>query len=292
MTERKIKRILYGKPYLMDGLFVRSRDEAQQMALASTLTIEQVLQPVRQDLDIPETTWARVDLELKAKQHRDSKQTTYKERTHDWGSNIRTRRRIAAAAAAMILVVAFLTLIPIGRTLARGAFDYFANVFENHIKIEPTSQAPVYPGYVANDNINPDETVNEYGEILIEYDDFKSFTDELGLHPIRLTSDDFTLAGITLTKYAATGLSLTSQYTSSSGDIVIMQEWLLDGSMSFHSSSDSWESMMILDGIELLYAIDKVDGIFDGIAILSDSVLWISAQKSVDIFKQLPNIGY
>jgi hypothetical protein len=62
--------------------------------------------------------------------------------------------------------------------------------------------------------------------------------------------------------------------------------------MSFHSNSDSWESVMILDDVELLYAIDKIDGVFDGIAMLQDSVLWISAQKSVDIFKQLPYIGY
>jgi hypothetical protein len=292
MTERKLKRTFYRKPYMMDGMFVRSRFEAQQIALASMLTIDQVLQSIRQDPDISAVTWARVDLALKVKQHRESKQTAHKERTYDWGSNIRTRRRIVAVAAAMILVVAFFTLIPSGKTLARGAFDYFANVFENHIKIEPASQAPIHPGYVANDNIDPDETVNEYGEIIIEYDDFESFTDELGLNPIRLTSDDFTLAGITLTKYAATGLSLTSHYTSSIGDIVITQEWLLDGSMSFHSNSDSWESVIILDGIEMLYAIDKADGIFDGIAMLSDSVLWISAQKAVDIFEQLSHIGY
>ncbi|MPM78366.1 hypothetical protein SDC9_125377 [bioreactor metagenome] len=146
MTERKLKRILHNKPYLMDGLFVRSRYEAQQMALASTLTIELVLQSIRQDSEISAATWARVDVALKAKQHRDSKQTTYKERTHDWGSNIRTRRRVVAVAAAMILVVAFFTLIPTGRTLAKGAFDYFANVFDNHIKIAPSGQSSMHPG--------------------------------------------------------------------------------------------------------------------------------------------------
>lgn len=276
----------------MDGLFVRSRYEAQQMMLASTLTIEQVLQLIRQNPDISETTWVRVDSALEAKERSDNYCSTIKDQLDEFRHRVKTHRRMVAVAAAVLLVIMFFTFIPRGRTLAKGAFDYFANVFENHMKVEPTSQAPVYPGYVANDNINPDETVNEYGEILIEYDDFESFTDELGLHPIRLTSDDFTLAGITLTKYAATGLSLTSQYTSSSGDVVITQEWLLDGSMSFHSNSDSWESIIILDGVEMLYAIDKVDGIFDGIAMLSDSVLWISAQKTVDIFEQLSHIGY
>lgn len=292
MTERKFKRILNSKPYLMDGLFVRSRYDAQQMALASMLTIEQVLQPIRRNLDISESSWARIDLAFKSEQCRSNYRATIKEWFDELGRGIKAHRRIIAVAAAVVLVIAFFTLIPRGRTLAKGAFDYFANVIENHIKIEPTSQAPVYPGYIADDNIDPDETVNEYGEIIIEYDDFESFTDELGLNPIRLTSADFTRTGITLTKYAATGLSLTSLYTSSSGDIVITQEWLLDGSMSFHSNSDSWESIKILDGIEMLYAIDKVDGVFDGIAILKDSVLWVSAQKSVDILEQLPKIGY
>ena len=287
-----MKRILHSKPYMMDGLFVRSRDEARQMALASTLTIEQVLQPIRQNPDISEMTWARVDLALKAKQHRASKQTTYKERTHDWGSNIRTRRRVVAVAAAMILVVAFFTLIPTGRTLAKGAFDYFANVFDNHIKIAPSGQSSMHPGVYINSYADSGGVVNEYGDLILDYDDFESFTAEYGLFPVRLISDDFICTEITLTKYATSGVSLTSNYSSPNGNVVVTQEWLLDGSMSFHSNSDSWESVMILDDVELLYAIDKIDGVFDGIAMLQDSVLWISAQKSVDIFEQLPYIGY
>lgn len=292
MTERKLKRILHDKPYLMDGLFVRSRYEARQMALASTLTIEQVLQPIRQDSDISSVTWARVDLALRAKQNRDSKQTTHKERTHDWSCGIKTRRCIGAVAAAMILVVAFFTLIPSGRTLAKGAFDYFANVFENHIKIAPTGQSSMHPGVYINSYADSGGVVNEYGDLIIDYDDFESFTAEYGLFPVRLISDDFICTEITLTKYATSGVSLTSNYSSPSGNVVVTQEWLLDGSMSFHSNSDSWESVMILDDVELLYAIDKIDGVFDGIAMLQDSVLWISAQKSVDIFEQLPYVGY
>ena len=276
----------------MDGLFVHSRFEAQQMALASTLTIDQVLQSIIEDPDISAVTWERVDLAIRAKQRRDSEQTTHKERTHDCSSNIRTRRRVVAVAAAMILVVAFFTLIPRGRALAKGAFDYFANVFENHIKIAPTGQSSMHPGLYINYEAAPGETVNEYGDLIISYDDIESFTAEYGLAPVRLISDDFICTEITFTKYATSGASLTSSYSSPSGVIIVTQEWLVDGGMSFHSNSESWESVMILDDVELLYAIDKVDGVFDGIAILPDSVLWISAQKSVDILKQLPNIGY
>ena len=292
MTERKVKRILYKKPYLMDGLFVRSRYEANQMAFASTLTIEQVLLPIRQNSDISETIWVRVDLALKAKQHRESKQTTHQERTHDWGSKIKTRRRIVVVAAAMILAVAFFTLIPSGRTLAKDAFDYIMNVFGNHIKIEPAGQGPKYPGLYINYEAAPGETVNADGDLIINYDDIESFTSEYGVATVRLSSDEFICTEITLTKYATSGASLTSRYSSPSGVIVVTQEWLADSGMSFHSNCDSWKSVMILDDVELLYAIDKLDGVFDGIAMLSDSVLWISAQKTVDIFKQLPHIGY
>lgn len=276
----------------MDGLFVRSRNEARQMALASTLTIDQVLQSIRQDPEISAATWARIDSARKAKQHRDSKQTTHKVRTHDWGSNIRTRRRVVAVAAAMILVVAFFTLIPSGRALAKDAFDYFMNVFGNHIDIEPTGQAPMHLGLYINYEAAPGETINEDGDLIIGYDSFESFTADYGAKPVRLLSEDFICTEITLTKYATSGASLTSYYSSPCGVIVVTQEWLADGGTSFHSNSDSWKSVTILDGVELLYAVDKVDGIFDGIAMLPDSVLWISAQKSVDILEQLPKIGY
>lgn len=292
MTERKLKRILNRKPYLMDGLFVRSRYEAQQMALASTLTVDQVLQSMRQDPDISAATWARVDLALKAKERRDCEQTTHKERTRDWNCGIKTRRRIVAVVAAMILIVTFFTLIPIGRTLAKNAIDYFMNVFENHIYIEPTGQAPMHPGLYINYEAVPGETINEHGDLIIGYDSFESFTADYGAKPVRLISEDFICTEITLTKYATSGASLTSHYSSPSGVIVVTQEWLADGGTSFHSNGDPWKSVTILDGVELLYAIDKVDGIFDGIAMLSDSVLWISAQKTVDIFEQLSHIGY
>ncbi len=292
MTERKLKRILNRKPYLTDGLFVRSRFEAQQMALASTLTIEQVLRPIRQGSDIPTATWARVDLALKAKERKKHYLTSIRERVGDLYRGVKIHRRKLAVAVAIMIVVAFFTLVPSGRTLAKGAFDYFMNVFENHIDIKPTGQGPMHPGSYVEYEDAPGETVNEYGDLIIHYDDLESFAAEYGTTPVRLTSDDFICTEITLTKYATSGTSLTSSYSSSGGVIVITQEWLADGGTSFHSNSDSWKSVTILDGVELLYAVDKVDGIFDGVAMLPDSVLWISARKSVDILEQLPKIGY
>ena len=292
MRDRKIRKILYDKPYLLDGLFMRSRFEAQQMVLASTLTIEQVLQPIRQNSDIPETTWKRVDLALKAKERKDHYRATIKERFGDLYRGVKTHRRKLAVAVAIIIVFAFFTLIPSGRTLAKGGVDYFMNVFENHIDIKPTGQGPMHPGsYVEYEDAHG-ETVNEYGDLIIHYGDLESFAAEYGTTPVRLTSDDFICTEITLTKYATSGTSLTSSYSSSGGVIVITQEWLADGGTSFHSNSDSWKSVTILDGVELLYAVDKFDGIFDEVAMLPDSVLWISAQKSVDILEQLPKIGY
>ncbi len=294
MTERKFKRILCDKPYRMDGLFVRSRYEAKQMALASTLTIEQVLLPIRKSPDVSEATWARVDLALKAKQRKGSAQTAHIDRTRGWGSNLRTRRRVVAIAAAMILVVVFFTFIPRGRSLAKEAFDYIMNVFGNHIKIEPTEQGPIHPGRLIDFESSTEGTVDEFGDLIIQYDSIESFADEYGIAPIRLISDDFTCTRITLTKYCTSGAELTSTYSSTDGSIIISQEWLADGGggTSFHSNSDSWESITILNDVEMLYAIDRNDGVFDGIALLPDSVLWISAQKTVDIFEQLAYIGY
>lgn len=294
MTERKLKRILYSKPYLMDGLLVRSRCEAQQMALASTLTIDQVLQSIRQDPEISAATWARVDLALKAKQHRDSKQTMHKERTRDWSSNIRTRRRVVAVAVAMILVVAFFTLIPRGRALAKDAFDYIMNVFGNHIKIEPTGQDPLPPKQFSDAGLHTNDSSEEVfiEDVVLEYESLDAFASEYGLTPVRLISKDFKCISITLTNSETTGFSLVSRYSSADGDIVVKQKWLYDEAMSLSSNSDNWQRIRILEGVELLYIIDEVDRVFDGVALLNDSMLWVTAQPSVDILIELPNLGY
>ena len=275
----------------MDGLFVRSPYEAQQMALASTLTIEQVLRPLRQDPEISETTWARVDLALRTKQHRDSEQTTHKERTHDWGSNIKSRRRVVAVAAAMILVVAFFTLIPSGKTLAKDAFDYIMNVFGNHIKFKPTDQTSSNPITVVDAEKRLRGEVNQFGDVIIHYENLDDFKEEYGLVPVKLVSEKFNCTQTTLTIYEASGISLTSLYSSTEGDIVVTQKWLISDSLSAHSNSDGWESTEILGNVKLSYALDKVDGAFDGFAIVDDSILWISAESGIDILRELANLG-
>lgn len=291
MTERKLKRILSSKPYLMDGLFVRSRFEAQQMALESPLTLEQVLQSIRQTSDISAATWARVDLALMAKERRDCEQTTHKERTRDLNCGIKTRRRIVAVVAAMILAVAFFTLIPIGRTMAKGAFDYFMNVFENHIKFEPTGKSSIYPQLVDSTSISDSEVVNEYGDVIVDYDNVEAFRDSYGLVPVRLVATDFSCTKITLTKYAAAGMSLTSQYSSQNGDIVITQKWLMNDNVNVGSNTEEWIKTIILEDVELTYCFDKTDGIFDGFALLNDSILWISAQPGVNILDELSELA-
>ena len=94
-----------------------------------------------------------------------------------------------------------------------------------------------------------------------------------------------------MTIYEASGISLTSLYSSSEGDIVITQKWLMSEGLSVHSNSDEWESTEILGNVKLSYALDKVDGVFDGVAIVDDSILWISAESGVDILRELANLG-
>ena len=294
MTERKFRRILKSKPYLMDSLFVRSCYEAQQMAMASTLTIEHVLRPLRQDPDISEATWTRVDLALKAKERKEQFLATIKEWFDKQNRGVKTHRRIVAVAVAVVLVIAFFTLIPSGRSLAKGAFDYFMNVFENHIKIEPVGQSQATPRIFSNNDTSTNQssegTFSE--DIVLEYDDFESFASEYGLAPVKLTSKDFACISIILTKSETTGFSLSSRYSSTEGDIIVKQKWLFDEKMSLGSNSDDWKVIRILGETDLLYVIDEIDGVFDGIALLNDSVLWVTAQPSVNILSELSNLGY
>jgi len=294
MTERKLKRILKSKPYLMDGLFVRSRYEAQQMALASTLTIEQALQPIRQGFDISAATWARVDIALKAKKRNENYRATIKEWFDKLSRDVKIHRRKLAFAVAIAIVIAFFTLIPRGRTLAKGAFDYFMNVFENHIKIEPTGQSQILPKQHADDEIQTNDSSEEafIEDIVLEYASLEAFASDFGLTPVKLISKNFVCISITLTKSETTGFSLLSRYSSTDGDIVVKQKWLFDEKMNLGSNSDNWKVVRILEGTELLYVIDEIDSVFDGIALLNDSVLWVTAQPSVDIITELSNLEY
>ena len=294
MTERKLKRILHDKPYLMDGLFVSSRYEAQQMALASTLRIDQVLLSIRQDPDISATTWARVDLALKAKERKDHYRATIKERFGDLYRGVKTHRRKLVVAVAIMIVFAFFTLIPSGRTLAKDAFDYIMNVFGNQIKIEPTGQDPLPPKEFSDAGLHTNDSSEEVfiEDVVLEYESLDAFASEYGLTPVRLISKDFVCISITLTNSEATGFSLVSRYSSADGDIVVKQKWLHDEAMSLSSNSDNWQRIRILEGVELLYIIDEIDRVFDGVALLNDSMLWVTAQPSVDILIELSNLGY
>lgn len=294
MTERKFKRILKNKPYLMDGLFARSRYEAQQMAIASTLTIEQVLRPIRQSSDITESTWARVDLALKAKERRENLNITINGRLEELIHDVKAHRRMIAFAVAIMLVIVFFTLIPRGRTLAKGAFDYFMKVFENHIKIEPVGQSQMFPKQVTDTDLYTDESNEEefIEDIVQEYASLDAFASDYGLTPVKLISKNFVCISITLTKSETTGFSLLSRYSSTDGDIVVKQKWLFDEKMNLGSNNDNWQMVRILEGIELLYVIDEIDSVFDGVTLLDDSVLWVTAQPAVDILSELSNLGY
>ncbi len=288
MTERKFKKLMEDKPYLMDGMFQRSKAEAQRLALASELTIEQVILSARQRSDMPEQAWTRVDRALLQK---DGARHARSGRTDLWKRawNRAGVRRLAAAALALLLIVAFFALIPGGRTLARSAYSYFANAFENRIQIGPESQLPqqnrgAETGVIS---VAGDETG---GDVVVRYGSLADFAADYGLTPVRFVSDRFVCAGITLTKYESSGISLSSQYISEEGSIFIVQKWLVSDSMNAYGGGDGWQSAQILGDTELHYMIDPKDGVFDGFAVLGDSVVWITAEASVDMSAELPNL--
>ena len=165
------------------------------------------------------------------------------------------------------------------------------NVFENHIKFKSTDQTSSNPITEADNEKKLEGKVNEFGDVIVHYENLDDFAEEYGLATIRLVSEKFDCTQVTLTIYEASGISLTSVYTSTEGSIVITQKWLMSDNLSVHSNSDAWESIEILGNVKLLYAIDKVDGVFDGFATVDDSILWITAESGVDILRELANLG-
>jgi hypothetical protein len=271
---------------------MRSVADAEKLAKKSTLTAEQVIQRAKCKLDLPIETWEHVEETLAGIARRNRRVHYAKILQNTTVRAFRAHRRMAIAFLIALVTLAFFTLIPVGRTMAKSAFDYIANVFETYIRFEPSAHMSQEPEYVAVEDDSSLDGEIIFSETTIVYKDFETFSSEFGLQPIQFVSDNYICTRIIVTQHETMGLSLSSQYSSPDGDVVFTQEWLTGDCVNAYINNESWEKTYILDGVELYYSSDNTDGRIDGFAVLNDSLLWITAQPSVDIINELSNIAY
>lgn len=275
------KKILLDHPYFDFKDVVLTRKETEHIYDSGFPTFKEMIDSAKLRFNLPLEAWASFD-EVIATRFTNSKQAGRK------GFVIKNMR-LAVVVMVLLLVISFFTLVPFGRALAVDFFEMFMRVIEGRIKI--TTQNSDYERYefvnlkaeqYEKDDESDTDLIDE--NIVIFYPDIKEFVAKTGYTPVTIAADWLKCQSIQSFNDKDQGLTLTVKYTTEDGFLVVVtQRWNDKQNMTVQVEDAIYRKASILGSIELIYAIDPVDGSFNGIALLDDSLLMIGAEKGVDI---------
>lgn len=201
-------------------------------------------------------------------------------------------KRLSVAMMVVVLALAFFSLVPFGRALAADFFNMIMSIIDGRIEI--SSENTDYDEYEYFNWVA--EQYNEGGSEYPEenapkfYPSLGEFVRETGRTPVTLNAD--WLSCQTIQSYEnVQGLTLTIQYTTPEGALVVETQRWGDSDIVFEVQDARYEKALILGNTELYYAIDPADGSFNGTAVLSDSLLFVGAEKKADVKKLLEALG-
>lgn len=279
----KQKKILLDHPYFdchSDGIL--SRKEVERIYKSGFPTFKEMIDGAKDRFDLPKNAWHHFDevISSRAANHRGEIEINF----------FAAHKRLAVALMIILIVISFFTLVPFGRALAADFFNMIMRVIDGRIEI--TSEYPDYEKYeyvnLVAEQYNEGDSEYIEENVPISYPNIEAFISKTGLTPITITADWFDCQTIQSYEDEEQGLTLTVQYLTSE-DLLVMvtQRWNTEQNMVVEIKDTAYNSAIILDNTDLLYAIDPIDGSFNGTAILDDSLLIIGAEKGIDINKLL-----
>lgn len=289
MWWRTQKKILLDHPYFdCNPDFVLSRDEADRIFSSGFPSFEEMIEGAKKRFDLPLEAWSDYDKAIAARSAKSQREIRY--------SFFAGHRKLAIALVVILLVISFFTLIPFGRALAYDFFNMIMRVIEGRIEI--SSENPDYDKYeyvnLTAEQYNKD---NEGGSDLpdenipVFYPDIEDFVSKTGYIPVTISADWLKCQMIQSYYSEVQGLTLTIQYSTSEGLLVVVsQRWDTGQDIVFKVEGAVYNKATILKSTEFIYVIDPADGSFNGTAVLSDSLLFIGAEKGVDIEKLLTRL--
>ena len=295
MRWRKFIKIILDHPFFeYRPNKILSWSEASRIFNSGFPTIEETIVAAKARYQLPSEAW--LDFEAAIIKHRAMKQhpiSIIKRALLSLKSYISNHKRVAVFTAVLILILSFFTLAPTGRALAKEFFNMIIQVIEDRIEI--TNENPTYEDSVYDDNIDEkyipkDDNDDHYNEVdgMISYPDIKHFVEETGLIPITLKADWLTCQTINYLDTKDIDRTLNVQYSTSDGLAVsVTQIWYTDDDYSARIADVEYEKSIILGDKELYHAIDPVDGTFNGVSLLDNSVIMIGAESGVDVDKLL-----
>ncbi len=292
MSPEKARRFLRARLYRVDALFVRSEKEANAMAAQCTVSARALIMRAEANSALPAEAWSGF---YRALDDADQRALGgWRVKLRDAIQSIRKHRRTALTSLILALILAFFTLVPAGRAIAEGIFNYVFTIIENQLQIDQADEKALYEqrGYDVPEVLTP-EQIAEYGydangNLIMEkepiyYDSVAAFESTNNLGAFVLSSDQLKCVEVQENNNIITGKSLRTSYrTADDLSVNLIEKWYKgDGqTVSFHGEINQ---KTVLGGKTIQYVIDTGTGSFDGVILLDDSILVIYADKGVDL---------
>ena len=292
MSQEKARTLLRAQLYRADDLFVRSEKEAVALAAQCKVSARTLVMRAEASSVLPTEAWAGFYRALDEADQ--SAVGGWRARLHDAARSLRRHRRIAISSLILALALAFFTLVPAGRAIAEGIFDYVVTIFENQLHIEQADEKALYEqrGYDEPEAVTQAQ-IAEYGydkdgNLIMEkepiyYDSVAAFDSANSISAFQLISDQLTTVEVIENNNIITGKSLRTNYrTNDDLSVNVIEKWY-KGDGQTVSFNGEIKQKTVLDGRTMQYAIDAESGSFDGVVLLDDSILVIYADKGVDL---------
>lgn len=292
MSQQKARNLIRAQLYRADDLFVRSEKEAAALAAQCTVSARTLVMRAQAKSELPAESWAGFHHALDEEDQRAL--GGWRVKLRDAMHVIQKHRRTALTSLILALILAFFTLVPAGRAIAEGIFNYVFTIIENQLQIDQADEKALYEqrGYDVPEVLTP-EQIAEYGydadgNLIMEkepiyYDSVAEFESTNNLGAFVLSSDQLKCVEVQENNNIITGKSLRTSYrTADDLSVNLIEKWYKgDGqTVSFHGEI---KQKTVLGGRTIQYAIDTGTGSFDGVILLDDSILVIYADKGVDL---------
>lgn len=267
MRIRRTKKILQKHPQLLDNSIVLSSFQVEQIIESAdyVLSFEELIKSAK--IRFPQfglECWKEIDVAIQRHKKID--------KGHE---QIRITYRIAIASIA-IMIILFFTCIPVGRTMAKAAYSYIINVFENSLTIVPEDSGEKESELISQNEGTPRTT----------YSSIKQFAEETGYIPLVLREDWIVLDEIWGEYIPEFGQIVVITYSDSFGKkLTVSQTWFNSIQAYVETDGNEFKAIKLSNDCILYSSISPITGGWDGTMVLDNSIISFGAEKGIDYNK-------
>ena len=285
MTDRKLKRLLAEKPFLIDDNFSMTGGEAELMLMKNgPLSIEDMLVKARQKdgwkpefeqminrilANTPLARWNRLRVNL---------QTGLQ---HTWAFHAKA----VVTWVIILLLTAVMVFTPVGKAVAESITRFIVDIRDGFILIQTMPDTndsyndqvtDDYVGFSATELIQ--DSHHDNAIIEKEYASIDEFTNNTGYHPVCLVGNQYHLSVISAIEQSDSVIFLSTSYVTDEGiTIVLWQDWSKNAEhMIIENEEDKIIKTTIMNGAQVVGYVDEMNHELNASAILEDSVLGIT----------------